>query len=107
MSNDTKPAKTPKTTTKLKLSTPKTPAADSSTKKAAAKPKSAKAAKAAKSASDEEAVTPKVEEKPLTPQQAKEVKEKKGEDFSQGWGDFINPASVILSTQTAARVPFP
>ena len=84
MSNDIKPAKTPKTTTKLKLSTPKTPAADSSTKKAAAKPKSAKAAKAAKSASDEEAVTPKVEEKPLTPQQAKEVKEKKGEDCSQG-----------------------
>ena len=107
MSNDTKPAKTPKTTTKLKLSTPKTPAADSSTKKAAAKPKSAKAAKAAKSASDEEAVTPKVEEKPLTPQQAKEVKEKKGEGCSHGCRDFINFSSVILSTQTTARVPFP
>lgn len=36
--------------------------------------------KAPKSASEEEAVTPKVEEKPLTPQQAREVKEKKGED---------------------------
>lgn len=91
----------------MKLSTPKTPAADSSTKKAAAKPKSAKAAKAAKSASDEEAVTPKVEEKPLTPQQAKEVKEKKGEDCLQGCRDYINPSSVILSTQTATRVPFP
>ena len=98
MSNETKPAKTPKTTTKLKLSTPKTPAADSSTKKAAAKPKSAKAAKAAKSASDEEAVTPKVEEKPLTPQQAKEVKEKKGEGCSHGCRDFINFSSFILST---------
>ncbi len=107
MSNDTKPAKTPRTTTKLKLSTPKTPAADSSTKKATAKPKSAKAAKAAKSASDEEAVTPKVEEKPLTPQQAKEVKEKKGEDCSKGWRVFINPTSFILPTQTTARVPFP
>lgn len=107
MSNGIKPAKTPKTTTKLKLSTPKTPAADSSTKKAAAKPKSAKAAKAAKSASDEEAIIPKVEEKPLTPQQAKEVKEKKGENCSQGCRDFINAASVILSTQITARVPFP
>ena len=107
MSNDTKPAKTPKTTTKLKLSTPKTPAADSSTKKGAAKPKSTKAAKAAKSASDEEAVTPKVEEKPLTPQQAKEVKEKKGEGCSHGCRDFINFSSIILSTQTTARVPFP
>ena len=107
MSNDIKPAKTPKTTTKLKLSTPKTPAVESSNKKAAAKPKSAKAAKAAKSASDEEAVTPKVEEKPLTPQQAKEVKEKKGEDCPQGWRGFINPASFILSTQITARIPFP
>ena len=70
-----KPAKTPKTATKLKLSTPKTPAAEPSTKKKASKPK---AAKAAKSGSEDDAVTPKVEEKPLTPQQAKEIKEKKG-----------------------------
>ena len=107
MSNDDQPAKTPKATTKLKLSTPKTPAADSSTKKAAAKPKSAKAVKAAKSASDEEAVTPKVEEKPLTPQQAKEVKEKKGEGCSQGCRDYVNLTSAILSTQTTTWVPFP
>ena len=71
-----KPAKTPKTATKLKLSTPKTPATEASGKKKAPKSK----AKAPKSASEEEAVTPKIEEKPLTPQQAKEVKEKRGKE---------------------------
>lgn len=71
------PAKTPKTATKLKLSTPKTPAAEPSTKKKAAKPK-AKATP--KPASDDEAIdTPKVEQTPLTPAAAKEIKEKKGE----------------------------
>lgn len=70
-----KPAKTPKTATKLKLSTPKTPATESSTKKRA--PKS-KAAKAAKSSSEDDAATPKAAEKPLTPAEAREIKEKKG-----------------------------
>lgn len=74
-----KPAKTPKTATKLKLTTPKTPAAESSTKKKAAKPKAK--ATATKSGSEEENVTPKVEEKPPSPAQVKEMKEKKGMDI--------------------------
>lgn len=72
---DEKPAKTPKTATKLKLTTPKTPAAESSTKKKTAKPKAK--ATVTKSGSEEEAVTPKIEEKPPTPAQIKEMKEKK------------------------------
>ena len=76
------PAKTPKTATKLKLTTPKTPVVESSSKKKTAKSK-AKAtatatATATKSGSEEETVTPKVEEKPLTPLQIREMKEKKG-----------------------------
>lgn len=74
-----KPAKTPKTATKLKLTTPKTPAAESSTKKKTAKPKAK--ATVTKSGSEEEAVTPKIEEKPPTPAQIKEMKEKKGKDI--------------------------
>ncbi|MCJ1306526.1 hypothetical protein MMC25_000169 [Agyrium rufum] len=70
-----KPAKTPKTATKLKLSTPKTPAAVSSTKKAA-KPKSSKKAAAKTNGEEEAEETPKVEEKPLSPAEAKEKKEK-------------------------------
>ncbi|MCJ1389296.1 hypothetical protein MMC18_002152 [Xylographa bjoerkii] len=75
---EAKPAKTPKTGTKLKLSTPKTPAVESSSKKKAAKPKSSTKRSAAKaSASDDEMIdTPMVEEKPLTPAEAKEKKEK-------------------------------
>lgn len=73
------PAKTPKTATKLKLTTPKTPASVSSNKKKTSKPK----AKPVKSGSEEDAVTPKVEEKPLHPGQLREIKEKKGEDIEQ------------------------
>ncbi|CAF9924722.1 MAG: hypothetical protein ALECFALPRED_002820 [Alectoria fallacina] len=72
---DEKPAKTPKTATKLKLTTPKTPATEPSSKKKTAKPKVK--ATATKSGSEEEVVTPKVEEKPPTPAQMKEMKEKK------------------------------
>ena len=71
-----KPMKTPKTATKLKLTTPKTPAAEPSTKKKTAKPKTK--ATVTKSGSEEETVTPKAEEKPPTPAQIKEMKEKKG-----------------------------
>ncbi|MCJ1478485.1 hypothetical protein MMC13_007165 [Lambiella insularis] len=73
-----KPAKTPKTGTKLKLSTPKTPTAESSTKKRAAKPKAAsKKAAPQTNGSDEEMIdTPMVEEKSLSPAEAKEKKEK-------------------------------
>lgn len=72
---DEKPAKTPKTATKLKLSTPKTPAAEPASKKKATKPK---AKPTPKPASDDEAVdTPKIEQTPLTPAAAKEIKEKK------------------------------
>lgn len=71
-----KPAKTPKTATKLKLTTPKTPATESSSKKKTAKSKAKTTA--TKSGSEEETVTPKAEEKPPTPAQIKEMKEKKG-----------------------------
>lgn len=74
----TQPAKTPKTGTKLKLSTPKTPAEPSTKKKAAAKPKSS-AKKVAKGSDDEAAVeTPKIEEKKLSPEEARQMKEKRG-----------------------------
>lgn len=74
----TQPAKTPKTGTKLKLSTPKTPAEPSAKKKAAAKPKSS-AKKVTKGSDDEAAVeTPKIEEKKLTPEEVRQMKEKRG-----------------------------
>lgn len=75
-----KPAKTPKTATKIKLSTPKTPASEPAKKKAA-KPKASTGKKAAaKAQSDDDAVdTPKAEEKPLTAAEKKEKKEKMGE----------------------------
>jgi len=66
----------------LKLSTPKTPVSEPSSKKKAAKPKASSSKKGAAKvvASDDEDVvdTPKVEEKPLSPAAAKEMKEKKG-----------------------------
>ncbi|KAL8714867.1 MAG: hypothetical protein Q9220_001380 [cf. Caloplaca sp. 1 TL-2023] len=69
------PAKTPKTGTKLKLSTPKTPVETSSKKKA---PKAKSSSKKAAKTSDDDAVeTPKVEEKKLTSEEAKNMKEKK------------------------------
>lgn len=75
------PAKTPKTGTKLKLSSPKTPAEPSTKKKAAPKPKSS-SKKAAKSSDDDAAVeTPKVEEKKMTAEEARQMKEKRGTCF--------------------------
>ena len=75
------PAKTPKTGTKLKLTTPKTPVSETAGKKRAAKPKvSAKKANAKGSGSDDEVVdTPMVEEKPLSPEELKEKKEKESQ----------------------------
>ncbi len=70
------PAKTPKTATKLKLSTPKTPV-ETSSKKKAAKPKSS-SKKAPKESDDEAVETPKVEEKRMTAEEARIGKEKKG-----------------------------
>jgi len=59
----------------LKLSTPKTPASEPSSKKKAAKPKASSKKGAAKvAASDEEDVV----DTPLSPAAAKEMKEKKG-----------------------------
>lgn len=78
LSHKTQPAKTPKTGTKLKLSTPKTPAAEPSTKKKTAKPKSKPAPKTITS-EDEAATTPKTGQPPLTPAAAKDMKEKKGQ----------------------------
>ncbi|KAL8781588.1 MAG: hypothetical protein Q9213_005938 [Squamulea squamosa] len=70
-----KPAKTPKTATKLKLSTPKTPAETSSKKKA---PKAKTSSKKAPKESDDDAVeTPKVEQKRMTSEEARVGKEKK------------------------------
>ncbi|KAL8644330.1 MAG: hypothetical protein Q9226_007820 [Calogaya cf. arnoldii] len=70
-----KPAKTPKTATKLKLSTPKTPV-ETSSKKKAAKPKSS-TKKAPKESDDDAVETPKVEEKRMTAEEARNAKEKK------------------------------
>ena len=72
------PAKTPKTSGKLKLSAPKTPTTESATKKKTTKPKSTTKKAAKSTASDDEIMdTPKVEqEKPLTAAEAKEKKEK-------------------------------
>ncbi|KDB23418.1 hypothetical protein H109_04703 [Trichophyton interdigitale MR816] len=74
-----KPMKTPKSATKLKLTTPKAPATgEKATKKAAtttgksSKGKSKKKAEA----SDEEVETPKEVEKPVDPQEAKAKREK-------------------------------
>ncbi|KAL9586680.1 MAG: hypothetical protein Q9212_000749 [Teloschistes hypoglaucus] len=70
-----KPAKTPKTSQKLKLSTPKTPA-ESSTKKKAIKSKSS-TKKAAKVSEDEGDETPKVQEKRVSAKEAYQAKEKR------------------------------
>ncbi|KAI4280870.1 MAG: hypothetical protein L6R38_004090 [Xanthoria sp. 2 TBL-2021] len=70
-----KPAKTPKTATKLKLSTPKTPV-ETSSKKKAPKPKSS-TKKAPKESDDDAVETPKVEEKRMTAEEARNAKEKK------------------------------
>ncbi len=90
------PAKTPKTNTKLKLTTPKTPAK----KKKPAKPKSTGKKKAVEAASDDEIVdTPKAEEKPLTAAENKEKKEKMGE-IAPTWMTFhvlILPSAVLPS----------
>ncbi|KAL8937549.1 MAG: hypothetical protein Q9211_003634, partial [Gyalolechia sp. 1 TL-2023] len=70
-----KPAKTPKTGTKLKLSTPKTPVEPSSKKKAS-KPKSS-TKKAAKASDDEAVETPKAEENKLTAEEERHMQQKK------------------------------
>jgi hypothetical protein len=78
MLTENKPAKTPKTATKLKLTTPKTPTVETSGKKKASKPKSLTKKTATKTNGSEDDMidTPKVEEKPLTPAEAKDKKEK-------------------------------
>lgn len=65
------PTKTPKTTTKLKLSTPKDP-------NAAEKPKTTKAKKAAEKPSEEVVVPPKEKIPQIDPQEAKANKQKRG-----------------------------
>lgn len=78
LSHNTQPAKTPKTGTKLKLSTPKTPAAEPSAKKKTAKAKPKPAPKT-NTSEDEASTTPKTGQPPLTPAAAKDMKEKKGQ----------------------------
>lgn len=97
-----KPAKTPKTATKLKLSTPKTPTTESASKKKtgsgakATKPRGSKKSAAKAEGSDEEMVdTPKVEEKPLTPQEAKQKKEKEGKLRMKGREAVVDYFTVL------------
>ncbi|KAJ6103292.1 hypothetical protein N7486_005719 [Penicillium sp. IBT 16267x] len=73
-----KPAKTPKTATKLKLSTPKAPKTPAEEKKKAPAPKTKKAApkKGKAAASDEEPVEAKEAEKQIDPEELKKKKEK-------------------------------
>ncbi|OAL65927.1 hypothetical protein A7C99_3030 [Trichophyton rubrum] len=73
-----KPVKTPKSATKLKLTTPKNPTAgEKGAKKAATTGKSSKGKSKKKAeASDEEVETPKEAEKPVDPQEAKAKREK-------------------------------
>lgn len=88
------PAKTPKTGTKLKLSTPKTPA-ETSGKKKAPKPKSS-SKKAAKESDDDAVETPKVEEKRMTEAEVRLGKEKKGMGcWSCGVSSSADDASVL------------
>lgn len=70
--------KTPKSATKLKLTTPKNPTAgEKGAKKAATTGKSSKGKSKKKAeASDEEVETPKEAEKPVDPQEAKAKREK-------------------------------
>lgn len=75
---NTQPTKTPKTGTKLKLSTPKTPV-ESSGKKKAPKAKSS-TKKAAKTSDDDAVETPKVEEKRMTAEEARQTKEKRSKN---------------------------
>lgn len=76
----TQPAKTPKTT-KLKLTTNKTPATTEKKAKEpkSAKPKSEKKKKAAASDEDMPDAEEKVEEKPLDPAEEREARKKEGE----------------------------
>ncbi|KAJ5547059.1 hypothetical protein N7494_004644 [Penicillium frequentans] len=73
-----KPAKTPKTATKLKLSTPKAPKTPAEEKKKTPAPKTKKAApkKGKAAASDEEPVEAKEPEKQIDPEELKKKKEK-------------------------------
>ena len=106
------PAKTPKTATKLKLTTPKTPATGEGKKKAtpkSTKPKStskkAAAAAAAAKAGSEEDGTPD-EPKPLTPAEAKQKKEKNGKKPhasssespypNRGLGSIADTRTIVL-----------
>lgn len=74
-----KPAKTPKTSLKLKLSTPKNPVTESSKKASKTKGSTAKKGKKAIVADDDDATNQEVEEEPkLTPAQQKEKNQKMG-----------------------------
>ena len=97
--NCAQPAKTPKTGTKLKLTTPKTPTGDASSKKKAAKPKGTnkKSAGKANGSDDDMMDTPRVEEKPLTPAEAKEKKEKESKTIAPSFPVLANVVSTVLS----------
>ncbi|KAI9834769.1 MAG: hypothetical protein M1819_002855 [Sarea resinae] len=95
----TKPAKTPKTATKLKLSEPKTPNGTTPSKSkaaSAAKVKGTSTKKSASKAKAEVVETPKPEEKPLS---AAEQQEKRSKE-----GKFFGPFAVIRGIQTNASI---
>lgn len=75
-----KPAKTPKTATKLKLTTPKAPAEDGGKKTPASKAKKAstKKGKAAANGDEDAGAEAKEPEKQVDPEQLKQKKEKEG-----------------------------
>lgn len=71
------PAKTPKTATKLKLTTPKAPAEDGGKKTPASKAKKA-STKKGKAGEEEAGAEAKEPEKQVDPEQLKQKKEKEG-----------------------------
>lgn len=107
MLNISQPAKTPKTATKLKLSTPKASKAPAEEKKKAPAPKTKKAApkKGKAAASDEEPVEAKEAEKQIDPEELKKKKEKEGmfcSSFPEDQPRNIQKMLILLSSPVFA-----
>lgn len=97
------PAKTPKTGTKLKLTTPKAPASAEPTKKKQDKTPKTKSAKKAKD--NEDTAEPAKDDEKLTPEQALQKKEKEGKLFRISTS-VANSSSSLPPSQTPERLPF-
>ena len=110
--------KTPKTSTKLKINAPKSPAVTDSAKKSK-EPKTpkSKASTSRKAAAkdtpaedeDEDAESPKEPEKPFDPAEAKQKKEKEGEIIVCPSQEIrkLTPDSAVPPSQIAKRLPLP